>query len=73
MIQIRNLPDEVHRTLMSRAALAGMSLSEYLLKQIGDLVRQPTMAEYRAQLRRHRGPVLDVSIVDDLREEREKR
>ena len=73
MIQIRNVPDDVHRTLKSRAALAGMSLSEYLLKQLDVLVQQPTMSEYRVQLRRHRGPLLDVSIVDDLREEREKR
>ncbi len=73
MIQIRNVPDDIHRTLKSRAALAGMSLSEYLLKQLDLLVQQPTMSEYRAQLRRHRGPLLDVSIVDDLREEREKR
>ena len=34
MIQIRNVPDALHRKLKSRAALAGMSLSDYLLQQI---------------------------------------
>ena len=34
MIQIRNVPDDLHRRLKSRAALAGMSLSDYLLNEI---------------------------------------
>ena len=34
MIQIRNVPDALHRKLKSRAALAGMTLSDYLLRQI---------------------------------------
>jgi antitoxin FitA len=34
MIQIRNVPDELHRTLKVRAAQAGMTLSDYLLSEI---------------------------------------
>ena len=34
MIQIRNVPDMVHRTLKARAAMAGMSLSDFLLTEI---------------------------------------
>jgi plasmid stability protein len=34
MIQIRNVPETLHRELKSRAALAGMSLSDYLLNEI---------------------------------------
>jgi len=34
MVQIRNVPDALHRRLKSRAALAGMSLSDYLLSEI---------------------------------------
>ena len=37
MIQIRNVPDALHRRLKSRAALAGMSLSDYLLSEIRDV------------------------------------
>jgi plasmid stability protein len=34
MIQIRNVPDALHRRLKSRAARAGMSVSDYLLSEI---------------------------------------
>ncbi|MGH8586426.1 MAG: FitA-like ribbon-helix-helix domain-containing protein [Gammaproteobacteria bacterium] len=34
MVQIRNVPDDLHRKLKARAALAGMSISEYLLREI---------------------------------------
>ena len=45
MIQIRNVPDDVHRRIKSRAALEGMSLSDYLLREIRRLARKPTIAE----------------------------
>ena len=41
MIQIRNVPDALHRKLKSRAALAGMSLSDYLLQQIREVAARP--------------------------------
>jgi plasmid stability protein len=50
MIQIRNVPDDLHRRLKSRAALAGMSLSDYLLKEIREVAERPTMEEMRARL-----------------------
>jgi plasmid stability protein len=51
MIQIRNVPDDVHRQVKARAALAGMSLSEYLLREIGRLIERPTREELLARLR----------------------
>ena len=54
MIQIRNVPDALHRRLKSRAALAGMSLSEYLLQQIREVAERPTIEEMRARLARRR-------------------
>ena len=45
MIQIRHVPDEVHRTLKMRAAAAGLSLSDYLLREIERDARQPTLEE----------------------------
>jgi len=39
MVQIRNMPDDLHRRLKSRAALAGMSLSEYLLRELRHVAR----------------------------------
>jgi antitoxin FitA len=51
MIQIRNVPDALHRRLKSRAALAGMSLSDYLLSEIRQVAERPTLDELRARLR----------------------
>ena len=51
MIQIRNVPETLHRQLKSRAALAGMSLSDYLLGEIRQVAERPTIDELRARLR----------------------
>jgi plasmid stability protein len=45
MIQLRNVPDELHGLLKSRAALAGMSLSDYLLHEIRRFAERPTREE----------------------------
>ena len=50
MIQVRNVPDALHRRLKSRAALAGMSLSDYLLTEIRQVAERPTLDEMRARL-----------------------
>jgi plasmid stability protein len=73
MIQIRNVPDELHRLLKSRAALAGMSLSEYMLSEIRQIAERPTMEEMRARLQQY--PPLDstVSSAALIREERDRR
>ena len=46
MIQIRNVPDDLHRTLKVRAAKAGMTLSDYLLSEIEQVAEKPTMSEW---------------------------
>ena len=50
MIQLRHVPDDLHRKLKARAALAGMSLSDYLLREIREIAERPTVAELRACL-----------------------
>ena len=50
MIQIRNVPETLHRRLKARAALAGMSLSDYLLEEIRRVAERPTIDELRARL-----------------------
>jgi plasmid stability protein len=50
MIQLRNVPDALHRSLKSRAAMAGMSLSDYLLAEIKEIAERPTLAELRERL-----------------------
>ena len=73
MIQIRNVPDELHRKLKSRAALAGQTLSDYLLRQVGDIAARPTQHELLARLRSLPAIDLKSDPVDILREERERR
>ena len=41
MIQLRDVPDPLHRNLKARAAMAGMSLSDYLLPEIKDITDKP--------------------------------
>jgi len=73
MIQLRNVPDALHRSLKARAALAGMSLSDYLLAEIREIAERPTLAELRDRLHK-RKPVsaeLDTALL--VRKEREAR
>ncbi|HYC65422.1 MAG TPA: hypothetical protein VEC14_11885 [Reyranellaceae bacterium] len=73
MIQIRNVPDALHRRLKSRAALAGMSLSDYLLQQIREVAERPTIDELRARLARRSAVVLSIDTADAIRAERDSR
>lgn len=52
MIQIRNVPSDLHRELKARAALEGMSLSEYLLRELRQALDRPTLDEIRKRLAR---------------------
>jgi antitoxin FitA len=70
LIQIRNVPEEVHRTLKSRAALEGISLSEYLRRRLIADASRPTVDELSARIKA-RGPLElerdSVEIVRELR------
>jgi plasmid stability protein len=50
MVQIRNVPSDLHRELKARAALEGMSLSDYLLRELRHAVDRPTIEEMRKRL-----------------------
>jgi len=50
MIQIRNVPDDLHRRLKARAALEGMTLSDYLLAEITRVAERPSVAEMRRRV-----------------------
>jgi antitoxin FitA len=71
MVQIRNMPDSVHRILKSRAAMAGMSLSDYLLREMKNIAERPTMEELTARLKKREPASVDVSIAQMIREDRE--
>jgi plasmid stability protein len=68
LIQIRNVPEEVHRTLKARAALAGTSLSDYLLREITRVARSPAPEELDARI--HARTPVDVT-TDEILEARD--
>jgi antitoxin FitA len=72
MIQIRNVPDALHRQLKSRAALAGMSLSDYLLGEIRRVAERPTLDELRVRLERRSESTLSVEPAQAVRAERDR-
>lgn len=73
MIQIRNVPDALHRKLKSRAALAGMSLSDYLLAEARQSTERPTPQEFRERLALLEPVSTKTSTVEILREARDHR
>ena len=73
MLQVRNVPDAIHRRLKARAALAGMSLSDYVLAELRRSVERPTRAELLERLAR-RAPVAPrPRPVAAVRTERDRR
>jgi plasmid stability protein len=73
MIQLRNVPDALHRGLKARAAMAGMSLSDYLLAEIREIAERPTLLELRERLHRRKPVRAEIDSARLLREEREAR
>ena len=72
MIQIRNVPDELHRKIKSRAALAGQSLSDYLLAETREVAARPTLEELKARLRSRTPIESSLDPVDIIREVRDR-
>jgi len=72
MVQIRNVPDALHRQIKARAALAGMSLSDYLLSEIRQVAERPTIDELRARLRSRTETVPSVPPAEAVRAERDR-
>lgn len=73
MIQLRNVPEDLHRKLKARAAMMGMSLSDYLLGEIKRSAERPTIEELQARLQQRRPVSPHEPAVDALRAEREGR
>jgi plasmid stability protein len=73
MIQIRNVPDDLHRALKVRAAQEGTTLSELILRELPRIAHRPSMKEILARIATHE-PVLDgPSPADIIRAERDAR
>lgn len=73
MIQIRNVPEALHRRLKARAATAGLSLSDMLLREIAEVAERPTPEELRARLATRAPAPAGLSPSAAVRAEREAR
>lgn len=73
MVQIRNVPADFHRRLKARAAMEGMSMSDYILREVGKALDRPTRQEVLDRLRS--GPVrrLKPPAAAVIRAERDAR
>jgi plasmid stability protein len=71
-VQIRDVPDDIHRTLRARAAAAGLSLSAYLLAELTRVAERPPVADVLARAAaRHGGASID-DIVAAVRAGRDR-
>jgi antitoxin FitA len=73
MIQLRHVPDDLHRKLKARAAMEGLSLSDYILREVRQLAEKPTMAEMMERLARLEPVNLKPSATEMVRELRDGR
>jgi antitoxin FitA len=71
-IQVRNVPDNVHRRLKSQAAGAGQSLNEFLLSRMSELASVPTVPELAERIRQ-RGPYDGPPSSTVVRDDRDRR
>jgi hypothetical protein len=73
MIQLRHVPDDVHRKLKAQAALEGLSLSDYLIREVRRVAERPTLEELRQRLARRRPVTTRVTPARVVRAERDRR
>ena len=71
-IQIRNVPDDVHRALRTRATAAGLSLSDYALEELERVAEHPPVADLLARSRKRAGGSDAKAIVEAVRSGRDR-
>ena len=73
MIQVRDVPEHVHGTLKSRAAREGMSLSDFIKKELKRTAERPTMQEWLERTRQAKPIATKKSASQAIRELRDER
>ena len=73
MIQIRHVPDTIHRRLKAKAAMEGMSLSDYLRQEVVEIAARPTVSELRQRLAERSSVRTRLTPAQAIRSERENR
>lgn len=72
VIQVRNVPDEVHRQLRTRAAAAGVSLSDYALAELARVAARPPASEVLRRAGERSGGAPVAAIIDAVRAGRDR-
>lgn len=72
MIQIRNVPEDLHRSLKERAAREGRSMSDLILDELPRLAHKPSAAQVLDRIRQ-RAPVGGAPAAELIRAERDRR
>ena len=73
MIQVRDVPEHVHSTLKSRAAREGMSLSDFIKRELERAAERPTMQEWLERTQRAKpipAKIAAARVIRELRDER---
>jgi plasmid stability protein len=73
MVQIRNVPTEIHRRLKARAAIEGMSMSDFVLREVRKALDRPTRQEILERLRARPVRRLRLNVAGIIRGERDAR
>ncbi len=73
MVQIRDVPDRIHRELQRRAKARGVPLTRYLEEILEREVSRPAREEVFARIRAREALNIDVPVAEIIREERETR
>ncbi len=73
MLQVRNVPDDVHAELRRRAQAAGVSLSEYLLRELERIAARPPIEEVLARSASRRLDMSMAEVVETIRTEHPER
>ena len=73
MLQVRNVPDDVHAELRRRARLTGVSLSEYVLRELERIAARPPIEEVLARSASRRLDISMADVVETIRAERPER
>jgi hypothetical protein len=71
-IQVRNVPDDVHRALRTRAAAAGISLSDFVLGELERTAQRPPVADLLQRARSRAGGASSRTIVAAIRSGRDR-
>lgn len=72
-LQIRNVPDELHRQLKARAALEGQSLAEFALGELRRVAERPTRRELIERVAQFERVAVSAQAVDAVRAARDGR